>query len=120
MKRFKIVDLCISAGLIAAFTVINIIEYKGEILSETILVSYFIIGGWQIISMLVHALTHTFTYRPGARYTYHWVTLIAVITMPIGSTWLLLFAAPFMAIFYTYLCYKEVYIKMKRPLDLLK
>jgi hypothetical protein len=32
----------------------------------------------------------------------------------------LLFAAPFMAIYYTWLCYDEVYVKMQRPLAALK
>jgi hypothetical protein len=32
----------------------------------------------------------------------------------------IIFAAPFMAIGYTMMCYKEVYVKMQRPLALLK
>ena len=121
MKNFKICDFWISAGLIISFTILNIIDFKGNILNTPVLfAAYFTVGGWQVISMIVHAVTHTFTHWPGARYAYHWVSLIAVITMPLGSIWILLFAAPFMAVYYTWLCYSEVYVKMKRPLDLLK
>ena len=119
MKTFKIIDVWISIGLIISFTVLIIYDAAGfDVMNSLIFTSYFFIGGWQVISMLVHAITGTFTY--GARYIYHWITLIAVATMPVGSFWILWITAPFMAVFYTWLCYREVYIKMKRPLAMLK
>ena len=113
MKSFKTYDLWISVGLIFSFTILSIID------TPVLFAGYFIVGGWQVISMLVHAYNRCFTNRWGARYIYHWITFIAVVTMP-GSFWALLYVAPFMALYYVYLCYNEVYVKMKRPLDLLK
>jgi hypothetical protein len=120
MKQFKIVDFWISIGLIISFTAISVIEGFDNFLSNYFLVGYFVVGGWQVISMLVHAFNHWFTSDKSTRYFYHWITFISLITMPVGSIWILLFAAPFMAVFYTYLCYKEIYVKMQRPLGLLK
>lgn len=115
MKTFKLADFWVSAGLIIVFTVLSIFKQD-----YTFIVGYFVVGAWQVISMLVHVFTHTFTYRPGARYAYQWITLIAVATLPLGSFWILFFTAPFMAIYYTWLCYHEVYVKMQRPLSVLK
>jgi hypothetical protein len=113
MKTFKLIDFWVSAGLIIVFTVLSLFKQD-----DTFMVGYFVVGGWQVISMLVHVFTNTFTH--GARSVYHWITLITVFTMPIGSIWILLFAAPFMAVYYTWICYNEVYIKMRRPLSVLK
>lgn len=118
MKTFKIIDVWTSIGLIISFSILIIKDGGIDIFNNTLFAGYFVVGGWQVMSMLVHAITRTFTY--GARYVYHWITLISVMTMPMGSFWILLITAPFMAVFYTWLCYREVYIKMKRPLDLLK
>jgi hypothetical protein len=119
MKTFKIIDVWISIGIIISFTALIIYQGRGfSIANNLLFTAYFVVGGWQVISMIIHAAAGCFTY--GARYVYHWITLMALITIPIGSFWILLFTAPFMAVFYTWLCYREVYIKMKRPLELLK
>lgn len=115
MKTFKLVDFWGSAGLIIVFTILSIFKEH-----FTFIVGYFAVGAWQVTSMLVHVFTRTFIRRPGARYAYNWVTLIAVVTMPLGSFRILLFTAPFMAVYYTWICYREVYVKMQRPLAVLK
>lgn len=115
MKTFKLVDFWVSAGLILVFAVLSVFKHD-----ETFMVGYFVVGTWQVISMLVHVFTKTFTHRPGARYAYNWITLISVVTMPLGSFWILLFTAPFMAVYYTWICYREVFVKMQRPLSVLK
>ncbi len=120
MKQFKIIDFWISTGLIITFTIISIIEGFDNFLTNYFFAGYFIVGGWQVISMMAHAFNHCFTGSKGIRYFYHWITFISLITIPVGSVWILLFAAPFMAVFYAYLCYRETYIKMQRPLALLK
>lgn len=116
MRTFKIADMWISIALITGCTV----YFLGHQELETIIVCYFIVGGWQVVSMIVHAVSRTFTYRRGARYVYHWITFFSLITMPVGFAWVLVFTAPFMAVYYTWLCYHEVYVKMQRPLALLK
>jgi hypothetical protein len=120
MKRFKIIDFWISVGLMISFTIISSIEGFDNFLSNYFLAGYFFVGGWQVISMIVHTIEKCFTYKGGSRYVYHWATFISLITMPLGSVWILLFAAPVMAVYYTWICHEEVYIKMQRPLALLK
>ena len=93
MRQFKIIDFWINIGLIVSSFIISILEGTADFLHNGFLIGYFIAGGWQIISMLVHAYSRCFTYKWGARYIYHWITLIAVITMP-DSFWVLIIAAP--------------------------
>lgn len=115
MKKFKTIDLFISIALIIAFTLYWLIKQD-----SSFMLAYLVVGGWQASSMLVHACNKCFTYKGGSRHVYHWVTLISVVTLPLGSFWILLYTAPFMAVYYTYLCYHEVYVKMQRPLAMLK
>ena len=115
MKRLKTVDLLINITLIAGFAISCLIKQDGSYL-----LAYCVVGGWQVISMLFHAYNQLFTYKGGSRYYYHRVALISLLTMPIGSVWILLLTAPFMAIYYTYLCYHDVFVKMQRPLAVLK
>jgi small-conductance mechanosensitive channel len=88
-----------------------------------------VVGGWQVISMVIHSIKGWFTEKGGVRYGYQFavavifaLTLLGVIINPILFCVMvvMLFAAPFMAIFYAAICYKEVYVKMQRPLALLK
>jgi hypothetical protein len=120
MKKFKIIDFWISTGLVIAFTIIIILDSSEGLVSNPLFTAYFVVGGWQVISMLIHAFKSCFTHKGGARFIYHWITLISVATMPLGSFWILLFTAPFMAVYYTGLCYYEVKKMSQRPLALLK
>jgi hypothetical protein len=136
MKQFKIIDFWVSVGLIMSFIFFGL--YKKDVSFVT---GYFVVGGWQIISMLVHFFNHWFCGRRTKRYHYHITVMILVflaiivlcsykllfiyhllflIQLLYYILFALLFTAPFMAIFYAYLCYNEVHVKMKRPLDLLK
>jgi hypothetical protein len=115
MQRFKLIDFWISTLLIAGFATASIINRDA-----TLLLGYIVVGSWQIISMIVHAANNSFVNKGGERYVYHWIAFIAVVTLPFGSYFILLFIAPVMACFYTRICYIEVFIKMKRPLALLK
>lgn len=115
MKKFKTIDLFINISLIIGFAVYWLINQD-----DSFFLAYFIVGAWQVISMLFHSYNKCFTYKKGSRYIYHRVTLVSLVTMPLGSFWILLYTAPLMAIYYTYLCYHEVYVKMQRPLAVLK
>lgn len=119
MKKFKTCDAWISAGLIISFLIINIITKPGSLIDTSILYGYFVVGGWQVISMLVHAYAGCFTKKWRARYIYHWLTFISLITLPV-SFWILALTAPFMAVFYTGLCFSEIRKMNQRPLDILK
>jgi hypothetical protein len=115
MKKLKKTDAWISIVLITGFIIASIINKD-----YTFLLGYFGVGGWQVISMLVHVFYKSFTEKKGIRNAYHWVTLISLLTMPIGSFFILFFAAPVMALFYTWLCLDEVRKMNERPLAILK
>lgn len=115
MRKFKRVDAWISTALITGFAVATLINRD-----YTFLLGYLVVGAWQVTSMLVHVYYRCFTGKKGLRYIYHWITLISLITMPVGSFWILLFTAPFMAVFYTWLCFDEVKKMYQRPLAMLK
>lgn len=117
MRTFKLTDAFISLGLIL-FCCGYCLADGGSI--ERIVTSYFIIGGWQTISMIVHALKKGYVKKNSYRSTYHWITLISLVTLPFGAFYILLFIAPLMAIFYTGLCLQECFGKPKRPLSFLK
>ncbi len=121
MKTFKLFDFWLSVGLIIAFLIVIIKNHPGSLVDENILIAYGVIGGWHVISMLVHALFGWFTVKWGTRFWYHCVSFILLVTIPAGSFWILAFAAPFMAFFYTAYCGYEVLVKMRRrPLSVLR
>ena len=124
MKQFKIIDFWVSTLLIVFFTIAGITG-----MGITFLYGYFIVGGWQLISMFVHFINHWFCVPGSTRYTYHCMVAIILFCTALGFVFyllmyiilcILIIAAPVMAIFYTWMCYNETYIKMKRPLALLK
>ena len=122
MRTFKIIDCWLQMATIAVCLVLSV--------SGTLAVyyAYFIVGGVQFISMLVHEAAHFFVTAGTPRRRYHNIVYIIVVCM-IVSVWLepflfvfvpLLFTAPFMAAYYLRLCYKETYVYLKRPLSILK
>ena len=52
MNIFKITDICISLAMLIIFS----IRFNTEDRLDWLFESYFITGGWQSISMLIHAL----------------------------------------------------------------
>lgn len=117
MKNFKIVDFWISVVLIITCTFFVLLS--DEEWGAALLISYFIVGGWQVASMTVHAVKGYFTKRTGSRLLYHWIVVSVVVLFPL-TMWILIYIAPVMAIFYTWLCYHETFLLMKRPMELLK
>jgi|GWRWMinimDraft_15_1066023.scaffolds.fasta_scaffold111733_1 hypothetical protein len=116
MKTIKIIDLGINISLLLISTIENLLNGTEELVT-----AYLWAGAWQSLSMIVHASCGWMAPYNKTRYAYHWIAFIAVITMPLGSIWILLFAAPFMALFYTILCVYELkYLYRRRPLSLLK
>ncbi|RYD77172.1 MAG: hypothetical protein EOP53_13410 [Sphingobacteriales bacterium] len=124
MKKFKLFDAWISIILIISFTIISLIKLDG-----TFIVGYFTVGAWHIISMLVHHFNKWFLNGNSARSMYHkvifWLAAalgLGILITPLGFVLMmgLLFAAPVLAVIYTCICYNEVYVKMQRPLALLK
>lgn len=112
-----------SGGLILASII-----YAFALHNENALVGYFLVGGWQLISVLVHAVNKWFT-NDHKRPNYHLLIAFTAIAVLVGfllpevlwiMMFILLFVSPFMALYYLRICYSEVYIKMQRPLAALK
>lgn len=116
MKKIKTIDLWGGILLILSFLIWSLIGRNMMVA----IIGYVIVGGWQVSSMAMHAYYHWFNEKKGRRWIYGWITVFSIITMPLGSYILLLFTAPVMASYYAWICYKEVYVKMQRPLALLK
>ena len=123
MKKIKIYDLFISLSLMLAGVIAGILWGI-----KTGLYSYYLTGGWQLVSMLFHTHYNCFTKKGSLRYYYHWLaaicccclTLVGIFTAFSFTYFLLLLSAPLMAFYYTYICYQEIFIKMQRPLAILK
>jgi hypothetical protein len=124
MKEFKRIDFCISIALISA--AILCLPIKPVV---AFMIGYFGLGTWHVISIVIHFFNKWFCEKGSARDNYHLLIFIILLLALVGMllteilwvvAFVLLFAAPLMAVFYTNLCYNEVYIKMKRPLDQLK
>jgi hypothetical protein len=129
MKTFKQIDLAISIALMTGFFIAALIKQDG-----TFIMGYCVTGGWQIISMIVHAADGTFAGKGTARYNYHWV-VAGIISIALCS-WaiqlqpllmvlfilgaVLIFIAPFMAIYYSWLCWTELLTLRKREFIHLK
>lgn len=117
VKTFKRIDLFISIALIL-FLFVKVLLAKGDLV--ILMLAYLVIGSWHSVSMLVHVFTRTFTYHNGIRSYYHLISLIMVLSIPIGSLFIIIYLGPLFALFYTWLCYDELHRKMQRPLALLK
>lgn len=125
MKTFKIVDIYVQTALFVGIIATTIISSD---LMFALLLGYFIIGGYQLAGMLVHEFNHWFTARGTVRRYYHNISYTIVICMILTPLFeftglvffLLLYLAPIMAMYYTWLCYKETFVYLKRPLSILK
>jgi len=140
MKTFKTIDFWMSVGLIIFFAILFLANSMTPVLTrlfgmhdrfDILIAGYFVVGGWQVLSMLVHAIAGWFSTRGSARERYSAFVLVLIVLVSLFA-WFkvfqlvfilypLLYLAPLMALYYTYICYREVFHKMRqRPLDMLK
>ncbi len=111
MENFKRIDFYLNVLLITGFGTVSLIKQD-----VTFIYGYFVVGVWQVTSMFVHAANGWFLPKGGKRSIYHWTVLgilaVAALGFAIPSLFLIfyimLFAAPFMAIIYTAMCYTEL------------
>ena len=124
MRKFKLIDVWVSIVLIIGAVLFSFVSRNFDFIF-----SYFVVGGWQVISMLIHTFCRWFVEPGAARIRYHYIVVFLAAFAFIGAAFtpllyclmlVLLFAAPFMACYYAYMCYTEYYVKMRRPLSLLK
>jgi hypothetical protein len=122
MKTFKLIDVWISIILISCFAIVCISN------SEFLFYAYFIIGGWQIISMVIHAFTGWFMKKGGARQLYIYTVAIILSLVLLGLFcepfliifFFLLVGSPILALVYTHICYTELNELKQRELLSLK
>lgn len=122
MKRIKTVDFWVQ--VILMFSAIVLIV-KGW---EYFIFSYLIVGGWQLLSMIVHEINKWFVSSHSQRRVYHNIAYIAVLIILATSLvpalfvfyYIMFLAAPVIAFYYTSLCYNETFKLLRRPLSQLK
>ena len=110
METFKRYDLWISVILITGSALYSLIKAD-----FSFIVCYFIVGGWQVISMVVHATNGWFISHKSRKF-YHWIVAVIIAVgllaflMPylLFIYYIMLFVAPLMAIYYTVICNIEV------------
>jgi hypothetical protein len=116
MKRFKQIDIAVQIAAIVASIIYALVDR-----STNFIFGYFVVGGLQIISFLVHwAISGTGGLTPGRR-RYGWFLLtVAFLALLCWATPLaliillylfllpMLFVAPVIAIAYSNMCYNEL------------
>lgn len=122
MKTFKLIDFYMQAilALVSVFTILF-----GNTVSYTI---YIVQAAWQAISIISHTLNQQFltSYRERKRYQFFAIGIVAVIILlhlfktDILALRIINYAAPIIFFYYLHLCYREVFVYMKRPLSVLK
>lgn len=124
MKTFKLTDIIISIVLIAGAFVYSMLQsFDGF----AVINSYFVIGCWQVISMIIHQADKRFAGKETLRFRYHVFVLALLLffavmiglelLFDVGSSvfmlpffavlMVLVVASPVLAIFYTNLCIRE-------------
>ena len=112
MKQFKKTDLYISILLIIASIIYSLIVFNFDFIY-----TYFIVGGWQVISMVVHQVNKWHTEKGTKRFIYHRIVIVTGLVSLLSYftrdffiyvLLFLLFASPLMAIYYTWICYREI------------
>ncbi len=121
MKQFKKIDFWISVVLLILFAMALVFGKTGDSERElkiNILVFCFFLGIWQCLSMIIHFFKwRSVTYK-NIRLFYALLAAIVLIfsflTQYRIDEWPHAYFLPFMAIFYTCLCYRETFLQNKR------
>src|SRR5689334_8026384 len=118
MKTFKSVDVVIQLVTIVGGISVCLLDFK------FLFYPYFIVGGWQLLSCLIHSIVGSY-YPVTSRKYYLWtlgiIFLLGLITLVAFSynelilgDWIfyylefLLIFSPIMAVWYCFICYKEL------------
>ena len=133
MKTYKQIDFWGSVILISGFIIASLIR-----MDLTFIAGYFVVGAWQLVSIIVHGVKQWFTRKGSSRLSYQHLMIvlfcalavtfvISFATHGVAGIFLmiilfaLLITAPFLAIIYTIICYNELFVAIpKRELAHLK
>ena len=122
MKTYKTIDFYGSLILM-----ISAVIFAGIPGIDFFLVGYFVVGAWQLISVIVHAVNGWF--QGNKRSWYNKILILVLILSIFGIVsyyvlfillLIMLFAAPVMAVYYAQLSYAELKSMNTRPLAQLK
>ena len=134
MKTFRLIDLVIQLSLV----LLGILSGFKSLFGTPVffLYFYFIVGGWQICSMLTHYFLFTATSLHHLRTYYAKICLVLlIISLVLGILYslipetiflivlygyALLWGTPFLAFFYFAICLKEYKLMIKKELIHLK
>jgi hypothetical protein len=133
MKTYKQIDFWGSIILISGFIIASFIR-----MDATFIIGYFVVGAWQLVSIIVHGVKRWFTRKGSSRLFYQHLIIVLACALTgafvifltaheVGGIFLmvilfaLLITAPFLAISYTIICYNELFVAIpKRELAHLK
>jgi hypothetical protein len=110
MKTIKSFDLAAQLFLITGGVLLCLLR------PDHFYIAYFLVGGWQVLSCLAH-LFYPHYYPYSGRKSYLWVLLFVIfvglicLLIPesiISYLFCLLIFSPIMAVWYAFVCYKEV------------
>jgi peptidoglycan/LPS O-acetylase OafA/YrhL len=117
MKIYKTIDACLQLLLIAACPVYLMLNYThGRNFDTLFFACYFIVGGVQVLSCIIHLAAIDKSVKLQSRKAYHTGLLIIacllLLSLPFDGLIIpligLIFIAPIMAILYCVLCFKEL------------
>ena len=122
MKTFKVIDFWFQISVIVGCIIFSLF------VQEYILSCYFVVGTVQVLDMIFHELKNWFTTKGSNRYYYHRLVLVCVSLMALAPVigflafifYIMIFVAPFMAIYYSVVCYKETRVVKAKELIHLK
>ena len=122
MKTFKQIDFYIQV-MLAAISVCTML------LSNTVSYTIYIIQAlWQAASLITHAIKQQFhfSHKERKRYLFFCLCFIAILTSlrffkaDALALRIINYSCPPIFFYYLHLCYREIFIYMKRPLSVLK
>jgi len=111
MKRIKEIEVYSNIVLYSILLILVLLQ------KIFFVYTYFIIGGWQVLGMLIHIVNGWFMQKKGTRVKYQWVILIiglsflpALASPPLLMIllYLMLLVSPLLAICYISICMTEV------------
>lgn len=115
MKSFARIDVIFQAILIVIGLALGLAMWSHTIDGDYFYVPYFLVGGWQIFSVIVHLVGEGLRLHKLRKI--YLITLLIVLVILIGSMASeailfslmgLLFFSPFMAVFYWFACFREL------------
>lgn len=104
MKLFKQFEFYGNIILISSFAIWFMISQS----LEPAITAYCIVGAFQVMGMIVHTWNGWFTSAWSIRWIYHWLSFGLIVTMPLGSVWLLMYISPILALAYLLICGREL------------